>query len=142
MKDVSPVKDSPAPGQRVGWNETYYNHFRVLMQRTVWGECLGIKDIQNGGTPIFARAGLYAITKLMDGSLAYVHVEDIHTIAKNHLPGPDWTPSVGLTVVLGDEEGSIVPAGTYQISALNDNGSFHVGGNVAVWPRRVTAIQG
>lgn len=136
------MTDKPEPGHRVGWSETYYNHFRVLMQRTVWGECLGVKDIQNGGTPIFLRDGFYAVVKLMDGAVAYIHVDDIHTTAKNHLPPASWKPRVGETVLLADEEGAIVPAGIYVISAINDNGSFHVGGNIAVWPRRVTAIQG
>lgn len=42
-------------------------------------------------------------------------------------------------VTLTDEADSIIPAGTYRVSKVNDDGSFHVGGNTAVWPRRVIA---
>lgn len=44
---------------------------------------------------------------------------------------------VGQTVTLIDEIDSIIPAGTYRVSKVNADGSFHVGGNTAVWPRRV-----
>lgn len=40
-------------------------------------------------------------------------------------------------VVLAEEEDSIVPAGTYRVSKVNPDGSFHVGGKAAVWPRRI-----
>lgn len=43
----------------------------------------------------------------------------------------------GQRVVLCHEPGCIVPAGTYTVSKVNPDGSFHVGGNVAVWPRRI-----
>lgn len=44
---------------------------------------------------------------------------------------------VGQKIVLGHEDGSVVPAGVYRVSKINPDGSFHVGGNTAVWPRRV-----
>lgn len=43
----------------------------------------------------------------------------------------------GDTVNLRDEPGCIIPAGHYVVSRVNQDGSFHVGGNTAVWPRRV-----
>lgn len=46
---------------------------------------------------------------------------------------------IGQTVTLTDEADSIIPAGTYRVSKVNADGSFHVGGNTAVWPRRVIA---
>lgn len=46
----------------------------------------------------------------------------------------------GDCVNLRHEPGAIVPAGSYTVSRVNPDGSFHVGGNTAVWPRRV--IQG
>jgi hypothetical protein len=45
--------------------------------------------------------------------------------------------SVGDKVVLKDEPDCIVPAGEYIVSKINEDGSFHVGGNTVVWPRRV-----
>lgn len=45
---------------------------------------------------------------------------------------------VGQTVTLIDEIDCIIPAGTYRVSKINANGSFHVGGNTAVWPRRIS----
>lgn len=45
----------------------------------------------------------------------------------------------GDEVTLGDEPGCIVPAGTHRVSRVNADGSFHVGGNTAVWPRRIIA---
>lgn len=45
----------------------------------------------------------------------------------------------GDRVTLGDEPGCIVPAGTHRVSRVNADGSFHVGGNTAVWPRRIIA---
>ena len=47
---------------------------------------------------------------------------------------------VGDQVTLDDEEDCIIPTGTYTVSKVNENGSFHVGGNTAVWPRRILAI--
>jgi hypothetical protein len=47
---------------------------------------------------------------------------------------------VGDQVTLDDEEDCIIPAGTYTVSKVNENGSFHVGGNTAVWPRRILSI--
>lgn len=47
---------------------------------------------------------------------------------------------VGDRVVLEDEEGCIVPAGEYTVSKKNEDGSFHVGGRTAVWPRRVSSV--
>lgn len=45
--------------------------------------------------------------------------------------------SVGDEVELVDETDAIVPAGKYKVSKINENGSFHVGGNTAVWPKRI-----
>lgn len=47
---------------------------------------------------------------------------------------------VGDHVTLDDEEDCTVPPGTYQVSKVNENGSFHVGGNTAVWPRRILSV--
>ena len=44
---------------------------------------------------------------------------------------------VGQIVTLNDEIDSIIPAGSYRVSKVNADGSFHVGGNTAVWPRRI-----
>jgi hypothetical protein len=44
---------------------------------------------------------------------------------------------VGQIVTLIDEIDCIVPAGTYVVSKVNSDGSFHVGGNTAVWPHRI-----
>jgi hypothetical protein len=35
------------------------------------------------------------------------------------------------------EDGETIPAGTYRVSKINADGSFHVGGNTAVWPGRI-----
>ncbi len=43
----------------------------------------------------------------------------------------------GDSVTLRDESGSIIPAGRHTVSRVNPDGSFHVGGNTAVWPARV-----
>lgn len=43
----------------------------------------------------------------------------------------------GDPVTLRHEEDCIIPAGKYVVSKVNPDGSFHVGGNTAVWPRRV-----
>lgn len=51
----------------------------------------------------------------------------------------DFIPVVGDTVVLDDEIDAIVPTGEYVVSKTNPDGSFHVGGNTAVWPRRILA---
>lgn len=48
---------------------------------------------------------------------------------------------VGDIVTLADEPDCIVPAGTYTVSSIEEEGCFHVGGNTAVWPRRVTKIR-
>lgn len=45
--------------------------------------------------------------------------------------------SVGDKVVLKEEVDSIIPAGEYTVSKINQDGSFHVGGNTAVFPRRL-----
>lgn len=47
---------------------------------------------------------------------------------------------VGDQVTLDDEDDCIIPPGTYTVSKVNENGSFHVGGNTAVWPRRILSI--
>lgn len=44
---------------------------------------------------------------------------------------------VGQIVSLRDETDCIIPAGTYHVSKVNADGSFHVGGNTSVWPRRI-----
>lgn len=46
---------------------------------------------------------------------------------------------VGQWVWLRDEEGCAIPAGRHRVSKVNRDGSFHVGGNTAVWPRRIEA---
>lgn len=46
-------------------------------------------------------------------------------------------PEVGEEVYLLPEDDSIIPDGYHTISQKNDDGSFHVGGNTAVWPRRI-----
>jgi hypothetical protein len=43
----------------------------------------------------------------------------------------------GDRVLLRHELDCIVEAGCYTVSRVNQDGSFHVGGNTAVWPRRV-----
>ena len=45
---------------------------------------------------------------------------------------PDFWPQVGDEVTLGHEPDCIIPAGDYIVSAVNPDGSFHVGGNTAV----------
>lgn len=51
----------------------------------------------------------------------------------------DFNPVVGDTVILDDEDACIVPDGEYMVIAVNPDGSFCVGGNTAVWPRRIIA---
>ena len=53
---------------------------------------------------------------------------------------PDSTPVPGDIVYLADEEDCIVPEGEYTVSRVNEDGSFHVGGNTAVWPRRIISL--
>lgn len=43
----------------------------------------------------------------------------------------------GSTIILAPERGSIIPAGRHIVSRVNPDGSFHVGGNTAVWPHRI-----
>lgn len=56
---------------------------------------------------------------------------------------PQWNadlkPIVGYFVDLEYAEDSIVPAGRYRVSKVNEDGSFHVGGRTAVWPERIVA---
>lgn len=52
---------------------------------------------------------------------------------------PSRVIRVGDTVTLKDEPDCIVPPGKYRVSKVNPDGSFHCGGNTAVWPRRVSA---
>lgn len=54
---------------------------------------------------------------------------------------PDRTLRAGDFVVLTDEADCIVPAGRHRVSKVNPDGSFHVGGNTAVWPRRIAGIE-
>lgn len=49
---------------------------------------------------------------------------------------------VGQSVLLKDEDDCIIPAGKYIVSQVNTDGSFHVGGNTAVWPRRLQKVDG
>lgn len=48
--------------------------------------------------------------------------------------------NIGDTVTLKHEPDCIVPAGLHVVSKINPDGSFHVGGRTAVWPRRVVAV--
>lgn len=50
-------------------------------------------------------------------------------------------PPVGTNVRLAPEDDMLVPPGWYTVSSINDNGSFHVGGNIAVWPRRIAEVE-
>lgn len=43
----------------------------------------------------------------------------------------------GDRVTLCDDADAMVPGGDYVVSQVNPDGSFHVGGLTAVWPRRV-----
>lgn len=54
-------------------------------------------------------------------------------------PGNEPSPKVGSTVRLRPEQDAIIPPGEYVVSKVNEDGSFHVGGNTAVWPRRIAA---
>lgn len=47
---------------------------------------------------------------------------------------------VGDRIILNDEPDCIVPAGEYTVSFVDKDGSFRVGGNTAIWPRRVVAV--
>ena len=50
---------------------------------------------------------------------------------------------VGSSVILHGFDcppATIIPDGKYTISKVNDDGTFHVGGNTAVQPSRVKAI--
>lgn len=47
---------------------------------------------------------------------------------------------VGDRVTLDDEDEAIVPPGSHVVSKVNEDGSFHVGGNTAVWPRRILSV--
>ena len=47
---------------------------------------------------------------------------------------------VGDKVILKKEEDSIVPSGEHRVSSVNEDGSFHVGGNTAVWSTRIESI--
>ena len=48
---------------------------------------------------------------------------------------------VGDKVELIDEEDSIIPSGSHIVSKINKDGSFHVGGNTAVWPHRIKSAK-
>ena len=48
-------------------------------------------------------------------------------------------PKPGDLVTLRDEPDCTIPAGDHRVSKVNEDGSFHVGGNTAVWPRRIVA---
>lgn len=46
--------------------------------------------------------------------------------------------NIGDNVTLDNEEGCIVPPGSYIVTAINADGSFCVdGGCIGVWPRRI-----
>lgn len=47
---------------------------------------------------------------------------------------------VGDRVTLDDEDDAIIPTGSHVVSKVNEDGSFHVGGNTAVWPRRILSV--
>ena len=47
---------------------------------------------------------------------------------------------VGDQVTLDDEDDAIIPSGSHVVSKVNPDGSFHVGGNTAVWPRRILSV--
>lgn len=47
---------------------------------------------------------------------------------------------VNSVVTLNDETDCIIPAGEYIVTKVNENGSFHVGGNTVIWPKRVINI--
>jgi len=49
-------------------------------------------------------------------------------------------PEVGDLVYLADEPDCFVPEGEYVVSQVNDDGSFHVGGTTAIWPRRILSL--
>ncbi len=54
-----------------------------------------------------------------------------------------YHPRVGDVIILDDEPDCIVPAGCYEITSVNDDGSFQVDeGNTAVWSRRIVAVRG
>lgn len=44
-------------------------------------------------------------------------------------------------LLTGFEPGCIIPDGWHEVSEVNANGSFHVGGRTAVWPRRIKEIK-
>ncbi len=44
-------------------------------------------------------------------------------------------------VYLKDELDSIIPEGFHTVSKVNEDGSFHVGGNTAVWPSRIDTLK-
>lgn len=49
--------------------------------------------------------------------------------------------SIGDIVMLINEPDCIVPPGAYRVSKVNQDGSFHVGGNTAIWPTRIKEIK-
>lgn len=52
--------------------------------------------------------------------------------------------SPGVRVMLTGEDRAprtIVPSGRHVVSKVNADGSFHVGGNTAVWPSRIVEIR-
>lgn len=49
--------------------------------------------------------------------------------------------TAGARVLLVDEPDCIIPDGWHEVSRVNDDGSFHCGGNTAVWPRRIIEIK-
>lgn len=48
--------------------------------------------------------------------------------------------NIGDVVAIGPHEsGQTIPEGTYTVSRVNGDGSFHVGGNTAIWPSRIVS---
>lgn len=47
---------------------------------------------------------------------------------------------VGDRIILNDEPDCIVPAGEYTVSFVDKDGSFRVGGNTLIWPRRIVEV--
>lgn len=43
--------------------------------------------------------------------------------------------------LIGYDKGCIIPDGWHTASKINEDGSFHVGGNTAVWSVRVAEIE-
>jgi hypothetical protein len=133
------VKDD-LNGRVVGYLETYVRdpsqlrpdetEADLISQRSRWARV-------GSSHPAFE---LIAATDYHTGEQIVIARRQIHTTmpaAYNPLVDPDFQPKVGDFVFLDHEEGSIIPEGGHVVSHVNPDGSFHVGGNTAVWPHRV-----